>query len=170
MRRRTALLAVLAAAVIAGGSATLAAGSPHRPPDRRTALPDFGTVQRTAFGRPAAQQGEPVAFPTEQVQLKVGQRLLVATVRSDLPAGWLPGVPANPHVIRADPEQTVHGCSAAVAGCSADVNEVYTAVVPGSTTVSWTFEQFGCKSAAKSAPSPVPCVWGTKTVLVTVTH
>ncbi|MDH6118380.1 hypothetical protein ABH930_001380 [Kitasatospora sp. GAS204A] len=164
LTRRQIAVATLGAAILVGCS------SAAQPPGALLTLPSGDAADRAPVGGTATSPPTaPGAFPTDQVELRVGQRLLVATVRSDLPEAWLPGTVADSHVVRQDPEKTVHGCSPDVAGCEADVDEVYTAVSAGSTTVSWTYEVLGCQSARPGPPPHLLCVKATKAVHITVT-
>jgi hypothetical protein len=147
-------MAVVVLVALAGAGCSSDATAPAA---QTITLPDSATA--------AAGGSTPTTFPAAEVHLRVGQRLLVATTRNDQPAAWQTGMVADPHVVRQDPELTVHGCPAQVAGCSADVDEVYTAAAPGTTTVNWEFHNFVCSATAKP---PIPCVMATKTAHVTV--
>ncbi|MFI8456019.1 hypothetical protein [Kitasatospora sp. NPDC085464] len=82
-------------------------------------------------------------YPTSAVTLTVGQRLGVRTVNGALQKRWYLYSGGDGSVLRPGEDFVVSSCPP-VPGCTSEFDLTFTALAPGTTTLTWLFGEGGC--------------------------
>lgn len=159
---RRALAAVTALLAAAPLLAACTSGGPSADP--ATSRP------RTEIALPANAEAwkATTAYPPSTVTLAVGERLGVAGTPSDLARAWQLTSAGDGAVVRRGPDVSYGTCAPDSTGCASGLDQIFTAVAPGATTLTWEFRSVvGCRPEAP-AGSLDDCRSVTKAVRVTV--
>ncbi|MFJ9694980.1 hypothetical protein [Kitasatospora sp. NPDC101183] len=122
---------------------------------------------------PGLQEAHDAAspYPVSTVTLAVGQSL---GVRGALPSGkawiWTTTSTGDAAVVRPGPDFITDRCAKDMIGCSDEGDQVFVAVAPGTTTLSWRFIDRGrhCSATQGASADPACAKASTKSVEVTV--
>ncbi|HJD80947.1 hypothetical protein ABZX88_03360 [Kitasatospora aureofaciens] len=175
MRRTVAGLAALLAAVplltacSSGGPSawTPSPGAPTDPSATESAAP--ATRPDTEVAIPSLNEAGHATspYPTSTVTLTAGQRLGVQLVDSMTGWAWNLTATGDGAVVRRGPDVVTDPCPADSIGCSPGIDQTFSALAPGTTTLTWTFVDRGRCSG--TSPDPARgCGRVTKSVQVTV--
>jgi hypothetical protein len=91
------------------------------------------------------------SYPPSTVSLAVGQRLGVQTTEGARPRYWYLTSAGDGTVLRRGPDVDINPCpkDPPVPGCSSGVDQTFTALAPGTTTLTWVFGSGeGCGAGA----------------------
>ncbi|MFH8384187.1 hypothetical protein ACH4E7_25115 [Kitasatospora sp. NPDC018058] len=137
---------------------------------------DPGTPTTPAVTRPETEVALPILvdagkattpYPTSTVTLAVGQRFGVKGVDSMTAWTWALTSTGDGAVLRQGPDVVIDPCGGGT-GCSPGIDQTFTALAPGTTTLTWEFQDRGA-CPPSPAPHPTPrCGEVTKSIQVTV--
>jgi hypothetical protein len=135
-----------------------------------------GAPTDPAAGRPKTEVALPAdkeawnatsPYPTSTVTLAVGQRFSVAGNKGPQQGAWIQTSAGDGAVLRPGPDVVTTPCPEDSLGCVEGVDHIYTALAPGTTTLTWEFHD---RSKCHDAPTQpvVGCSDITKSIQVTV--
>lgn len=161
--RRSPIL--LAAALLAAGLLASACDGESGAPGPVAASADRPSTE-VALPTPREASEATGPYPGTAVTVSVGRRFGVRGVTSMTAFSWDLASAGDAAVVRQDQDVVVEPCGSQT-GCSPGVDHVFTALTPGSTTLTWVFRpRFGCPSPPDASSGT--CGNVTKTFQVTV--
>ncbi|MGA5824182.1 hypothetical protein ACPC54_40850 [Kitasatospora sp. NPDC094028] len=133
-------------------------GSAPAAPTTEIALPDLKEAHDAAS-----------PYPTDTVTLTVGQSLGVRGRLTNTTAwAWDSTSTGDGAVVRRGPDFVTAPCPEDSIGCSTEGDQVFVAVAPGTTTLSWKFRDRGRCPMSPMHPDPRCADAATKSIRITV--
>ncbi|MBD0676500.1 hypothetical protein [Streptomyces sp. CBMA156] len=89
-----------------------------------------------------------IPYPPSTVTLAVGQQLGVRTTGGARPKSWHLDSAGDAGVLRPGPDYVINPCPAdpPAAGCGSEFDLTFSALAPGTTTLTWVFGRGGCQA------------------------